>query len=369
MATVILKVTEKCNSNCIYCDVVLKAKTGRSMPLDILETVFFRINEYLLDYPEEEIQLIWHGGEPLLVGPKYYAKAIEFQDRRCSKTKTRIKHSIQTNLTCFRENFLSLFKKLGILTVGTSYDPLPHIRGWGREINSAEYNKKFMENLKVLERNGIGWGLIYVVTKRTLEKPLDVFFYLTNLLLSGGINFNPVLIYDDERKDIAISPMEYVEFLASIFPYWWQNKHRFPDVEPFKSLVANIIEGQTRLGCVDSGSCTYHHINIAPDGESSQCGRSDDWGLLQYGNIQELSFSEIIGNSQRYQLEERVERLKNNDCKGCRFWNLCHGGCPLDAYSKHKSFMYKSEWCQSKKVFIEKYFEPITGVRYEPAPN
>lgn len=366
MAAIILKATEKCNSNCYYCDVVYKKNTGTSMPLDILELTFFRINEYLKTFPDEKIELLWHGGEPLLLGPKYYWSAFKFQEKHCPETTNRIEHNIQTNLTCFNEGFVEIFQKLGINVIGTSYDPVPHMRGPGKPIDSDKYNKRFMKALNILEKHRIGWGMIYVVTKKSLAKPLDVFLFLTNLRLSGGINFNPVLIYDKERRDVAITPEEFVEFLGEIFPIWWKYRHRYPDIEPFKSLVDNIIEEGLSLGCVDSGDCTYHHINIAPDGETSQCGRSADWGLLQYGNIKEKSFDEILHNKQRDQLEKRVKKLPLKDCKGCRFWELCHGGCPLDAYSQHKDFMHKSEWCDAKRGFIEKNFEPITETKFTP---
>jgi uncharacterized protein len=366
MATLIVKATEKCNSNCYYCDVVRKKHTGNSMSLEILETIFLRINEFLKCQIEEEVELLWHGGEPLLLGPEYFRSALDLQETHCPETKTRIRHSMQTNLTLFSEAYVDIFRKMGITAVGTSYDPEPHVRGPGKEIDSAAYNRMFMEGLGVLEKHGFGWGMIYVVTKKSLARPLDVFFFLTNLQLTGGINLNPVLIYDDQRKDIAITPEEYVDFLGAIFPYWWPYRERYPHVEPYKSLVDNIIEGKTTLTCMDSGECTYHHINVAPDGETSQCGRSADWELLRYGNIKERSLAEILHDKQREQLEKRVQELRNMGCKGCRFWELCHGGCPLDAYSQHQSFMYKSEWCEARKGFIEKYFEPITGTRFEP---
>jgi uncharacterized protein len=76
MPLVILKATEKCNSNCSYCDVVRKDGTGRSMPIDVLETVFRRVNEYLIAFPGEEVELNWHGGEPLILGTDYFREAI-----------------------------------------------------------------------------------------------------------------------------------------------------------------------------------------------------------------------------------------------------------------------------------------------------
>jgi len=208
--------------------------------------------------------------------------------------------------------------------------------------------------------------MIYVVTRKSLARPLDVFHFLGNLCLSGGFNMNPVLIYDEERRGISITPEEYADFLGALFPVWWEHRERYPDVQPFKSLVRTIIEGQLSLGCVESGNCTYCHVNVTPDGATSQCGRSADWGLLQYGNVADKSFEEILRDSQRDQLHERVKELKNRDCQGCRFWDICHGGCPLDAYSEHKDFMFKSEWCEGRRGFIEKYFEPITQARYQP---
>jgi radical SAM protein with 4Fe4S-binding SPASM domain len=183
--------------------------------------------------------------------------------------------------------------------------------------------------------------------------------------LSGGVNLNPVLIYDEVRKDVAVTPEEFVEFLGAIFPLWWNHRARYPDVEPFKSLVTNIIDGGNRLACVDSGSCTYQHINIAPNGDTSQCGRSADWGLLQYGNIRDRSFDDILHDPQREQLRERLAVIANGDCAGCRMWELCHGGCPLDAWSKHGDFAHKSEWCEARRG-SSRSTSMVTGRKFEP---
>jgi len=366
MATLILKATEKCNSNCYYCDVVRKEKTGQSMSLEMLERVFIRINEFLMGRPEENLTVIWHGGEPLLLGPDYYRTAVKFQEMHCAESKSRIGHSLQTNLTCFEEEYIDVLQALGIDHLGTSFDPEPHMRGPGRPCNSDEYNRRFMKGLHILERRGFPWGLIYVVTRKSLERPLDVFYFLSNLSTGKGFSMNPVLIYDEERKDVAISPEEYVEFLAAIFPEWWEHRGRHGAVQPFQMLADNIIDGKVTLFCGDSGECARGFINITPDGNASQCGRSEDWGLLQYGNIKEKSFEEIFQDEQRTCLEERTRYLKEHDCKGCRFWPLCHGGCPLDGYWNTKDFMNKTDWCEARRGFIARHFEPVTGVRFDP---
>jgi uncharacterized protein len=208
MVCLVLRATERCNAHCAYCDVVFKQHVGASMPLAVLERVFGRADEYLRDQPGETLEILWHGGEPLTLGPDYFRAALEFQNRLCPETGPRISHRIQTNLTCFDEDFLDVFRRLGITSVGTSYDPEPGVRGLGRHVDTAAYNARFLKAVALLDRHGIGWGVIYVVTRRSIDRPLDAFFFMTNLKLNGGITFNPVLIYDDQRRDIAITPAE-----------------------------------------------------------------------------------------------------------------------------------------------------------------
>jgi|WetSurMetagenome_2_1015567.scaffolds.fasta_scaffold00792_7 uncharacterized protein len=364
MASLIVKVTEKCNSNCAYCDVVRKPHGGETMSVDLLETLFKRINEFLLERPREEVSFIWHGGEPLLLGPAYLQKASELERAHCPATMHRIKHCIQTNLTCMTPEYIPAFRALRITSVGTSYDPLPNVRGPGATPDSEWYRKRFFDGLSVLKQNGIAWGIIYVVTRLSLARPLDVFYFLANLCPGGNFNLNPVLIYDDERKNLAITPSEFADFLGAIFPTWWRYQSRYPSVQPLRRITENIRDNVFHLGCCDSGECAYNHVNVAPDGETSQCGRSADWGLLPYGNVKIRSLSEILADSKRDELAKRDAILRDGECAGCRFWAMCHGGCPLDAWSQHKEFLHKSEWCDSRRLFITKYFEPITGLRF-----
>jgi len=365
MAVIIFKPTEKCNSNCIYCDVVARKDQHVVMSFDLLELVFKNIDEFLKSKPEEKLTLIWHGGEPLLLGLDYFKRALEIQDKFCLDTKQRIEHAIQSNLTLINQDFIDVFKQMGIHQIGTSYDPYPHMRGPGADRDTDTYNKKFFEGLNLLVKNNFGWGFIYVVTKRSLENPLDVFYLLTNFKMSGGFMMNPVLIYGEDKNDIAITPEEYSDFLGAIFPVWWRNQDRFPQVDPFKSLVTNIRDKQKSLGCADSGTCAYHYAYIGPQGEASHCGRAGDWQIISYGNIKERSLIDIYGDAQRDALAQRNDVLSKSDCKDCRLWYICHGGCPLDAFTKHQGFHHKSAWCEAKKGFIEKYLEPITGLKAE----
>jgi uncharacterized protein len=366
MATVIFKPIEACNSNCIYCNAIRRKPLAPApMPLETLELFFRRINEYLLEQDREQMQILWHGGEPLLLGPDYFRRAIEFQNRHCPATRGRIQHTLQSNLTLLSKDFVGPLKELGIRNVGTSYEPIANLRG-GPGLDSAAYNRKFMEALRLLEEEGFSWSIVYVVTKLSLAQPMKIFHFFSNLSPKGALMFNPVLLYGKRGEELKITPKEYADFLGAIFPYWW--RHRNPSflVEPFHSLTQNLLEGSRPLICRDSGRCATSHICLLADGSLSQCGRSADGKLLDYGTIFEKSFSQVLADPQRDLQMRRNAVLQETECKGCRLWDICHGGCPVDAYLIHGSFLHKSQWCLGENAFIEKYFEPTVRAASVP---
>lgn len=364
MPNLIFKATEACNANCVYCDVVHRKKP-RTIPLDLLKKAFERFDEYLQEFPEEEIRIIWHGGEPCFAGLDLYKHVLEYLDTICSKTRDRLKFAVQSNLTMINEDFIEVFNKMGIYVIGTSYEPIPGVRGIGPKRDSHLYNKKFFEGINLLEKHGMTWGFIYVVTKQVLDKPLEVFYHLTNLRLKGGFDIHPVLIYEDaaaESKETAITQEEFADFLGTIFKEYWAHQGRYQHVDPFEAYIRYYTKQQDTFACCDAPTCGLH-LYLGPDGETAQCGRAADWDILQYGNIKDKSLKTIFEDAQRKLVDSRVNILPESDCKGCEYWRICHGGCPLDAYNGYKDYKRKTDQCLSKKLFLKKYFEPITGLK------
>lgn len=364
MATLILKPTEACNAACAYCEVDGKGwRATKIMSYYILERLFMRIDEFLRERKNEHLEIIWHGGEPLLLGEKYFATAAGFQEKHCAATKERIRHRIQTNLTLFSAEFTDVFRRLGIANVGTSYDPIEGIRILKTKRDTTEYNRQFLNGVRLLEKEGFRWGVIYVVTKRSLDRPLDIFYFLTNLAPEGGVMFNPVSTGAPEHEHLKINGEEFAEFLGAIFPVWWKHRERYPRVEPFQSLTKGLLSKKgLAFFCADTGKCADTHIGLGPDGRWSHCGRSADWGLLDYGTIFDRSMSEVFASPERTELRLRSEVLFGGECRGCPYWPVCHGGCPLDGCLNTGSLMEKTGWCRGKRDFIDRYFVPITGI-------
>lgn len=67
--------------------------------MDLFKIAFERFNEYLLEYPQEEICVIWHGGEPCMAGLDLYKTALQHLKDICSETRERIRFAVQSNIT------------------------------------------------------------------------------------------------------------------------------------------------------------------------------------------------------------------------------------------------------------------------------
>ncbi|MCL2168319.1 MAG: radical SAM protein [Lentimicrobiaceae bacterium] len=361
MINIIFKAVEKCNSNCVYCEVIAKHE-NEIMKYELLQEVLQKVNDYLLKNQNEEINLTWHGGEVCLLGADYFYKTIELLEKYCKTTKNRIKHSVQSNLTLINQEIIDAFKILGIKNIGSSYEFIPHIRGFGKQRDAIAYNRKFFEGVSLLEKNGLRWGVIYVVHKQSLEKPLEVFHILTNLNVSSGPKFNKIYIYGEDKYNLAITGKEYADFLGAIFPFWWKNRERFPKIAPFSNFYDSYTYKVTQMDCELTGLCSHRWMYIGPTGNVSQCGRGGDFEILNYGKIQYQTFEDILTHPLRKELKNRTAILRNTTCKDCRFWMVCHGGCPIDAMLTNGKITTKAPHCDWVKPFLTEYFEPITGL-------
>lgn len=362
MATIIVEPTDACNATCAYCYAAgREVSASAMMSPETLELLFARIGEYLAERPGETVGLVWHGGEPLLMGPRFFAAALEVQRRRCPGVSGRIHHAIQSNLTLLTAELAGLLRELGIRTVGSSCDPATDLRGLGRARDAAAYHRRYLEGLELLRREGLRAGVIYVVTRPALARPLEVFRQLTELPVTGPIDFSPVVVLDERASDLGVTGEEYGAFLGAIFPGWWASRERHPEVGPFSLLVRNLLEGVRQLPCRDSGRCAYLYVNVAPDGRLSHCNRTAECRQLDYGHLRDRTLAQVLADPRRRPLLERNRVLFEGECRGCRFWPICHGGCPMDSWTRTGSLMHRTTFCEAKRGLIERCVEPLIG--------
>lgn len=118
--------TDACNMNCIYCF---------HRPYSChFEKINIQTIKHLLDITTpyyKRVNIIWHGGEPLLMGVDFYKEVVGIQ-----KTyDCRITNAIQSNLTLLSPEMADFFAENNI-SISGSFDGVCNeaLRGHSKEI-------------------------------------------------------------------------------------------------------------------------------------------------------------------------------------------------------------------------------------------
>jgi radical SAM protein with 4Fe4S-binding SPASM domain len=113
---------------------------------------------------------------------------------------------------------------------------------------------------------------------------------------------------------------------------------------------------------ITSGNCDVFNAGAAKiakgDGSTTGCGKT--WAMAGDGN----AFLQGDSTGNEYdKTEERYEMLKqvpgpytegeedHGGCKGCKYWNVCQGGCPSAALDY--DYRNRTRWCEAKYALYE----------------
>lgn len=111
--TFLLKIASRCNINCAYCfeynlaDSSWRRKPPKMSTVAIL-TAIRRIDEHIVSHGLKSINVIFHGGEPLLGGRQLISEVIE-QCNEVIGDKCRIHYGLQTNGMLLDHEWLDFF--------------------------------------------------------------------------------------------------------------------------------------------------------------------------------------------------------------------------------------------------------------------
>lgn len=364
---VILKPTTACNGTCRYC-AAASPGGGRTMEADRLGPLFETLAPLLEASSTERLVFIWHGGEPMLPGLDFYRHAASEQERVFSAHRSRVVNVMQSNLGLLDEAWLDFLPGF-VRSLGTSYDPIPGIRGLK---DGTPLASRWLEALSACRRVGLGVGVVCVVHRQHLDRAADLYRFFRNLGTRGRVRFNPLYAEGDAKgcEDLAITPEAYGTFLVDVAQAWWDDGRR-ATVLPLKEWCDAWVGTSNRLSCDSRGGCEERHLGIGPDGETYACGRfgdadAEEWRL---GNVFEDDLATMLSSPARTRLAARGAGLLAGDCAGCGWWSLCHGGCPMMARIYRGDALDRTWFCASRKAVFAFFEERLGPPRPLHAPN
>jgi uncharacterized protein len=189
LSLLVVQATPYCNLDCDYCYLPDRHDRRRLEPglLDpILDTVLSS------PFVEEPFTLLWHAGEPLMVPPAFYDEAsrrIAAALERHGQRDLLIPQAIQTNATVIDERWCACFAR-NQMQVGVSLDGPAALHDAHRRTRTGlGSHAATMRGIAQLQRHGIPFEVITVLTAASLEDPDGLFhFFVEHGIQDVGFN-------------------------------------------------------------------------------------------------------------------------------------------------------------------------------------
>lgn len=314
-----------CNLACEYCFYTPKAalypETARHrMQADVLEQM---LRSYF-EAPQQEFAFAWQGGEPTLMGRAFFETAIERQ-RALAPPGATVTNALQTNGTLIDDAFAATLAEHSVL-VGISIDGPAHIHDRYRTTRGgAGSHARVMRGLEALERHGVAYNVLTLVTQANVREPQAVYEYLKGL----GARYHqyiPCVEHDGTGAltDYAISGEEWGGFLTGLFDAWAPADAGTVSVRCFDSVLQKLLGG--RPSVCSMGKDCRHYFVVEHSGDIYPCDFYVE-PRLKLGNVATDRFVHLW-RSPAYREFGRGKRTLPAACENCPYLDYCAGDCP-----------------------------------------
>lgn len=342
-----------CNMACTYCFYRKKASLFRESPShrmsqDVLEEMI----RQAMRQSGRQINFIWQGGEPTLMGLEFYRKCIEFQQR--FGRGQLVGNGLQTNGLLIDAEWIRFLKSYNWL-VGLSLDGPQHVHDHyrGTRGGGGTWEKVTASAERMLAAD-LAVNALIVVNDYSVRFPDEIYAFHKNLGLSH-MQFIPCVEPDEDNPphvlDFSVPAEGYGRFLCRLFDLWMDD---FSDLEPatsvrlFESLFYAYI-GYPPPECTLLDECgTYLVVEHTGDVYSCDFFVQPAWRL---GNVKDSSLSEMLNAERQSVFGQRKANLPD-ECTCCRWLSLCRGGCPKDRLSG-RAGKAPNYLCAAYQMFFE----------------
>lgn len=353
IGTVIIKPTKFCNADCTYCAAPPEVNGAPKWSQDEFRAYFDKLHPYMT----RNGLLLWHGGEPMLMGPDFYWQAWEY----VQSIKPGIRFSMQSNILGYdTRRWKDLLAGPFNGSLSTSFDPDEEHREF--KGSTALYSRIFWSRLDRVLEDGFRPKVIGTYTERTA--PLAMTMYEKSLSY-GDKAFDLRVNYRypagrDSGMGEMLAPDTYGRVLIEIYDRWISEIPPFC-VTPVDEMFKRVI-GLEAHRCPWTRHCGGHFLGLEPNGDVYNCSEFADLGEEEYrfGNLSEQTIPQMLASRAATQARRRRIDVPV-DCKSCRHFEECEGGCMRDAVLYGKGLGGKFHYCHSWMMVFDRIKQSIAS--------
>lgn len=352
---VILKISEACNIACDYCYYFFSGDNrSQSRPARIttgtVDGLIRFLNQSYSEGHFTDVQIDFHGGEPLLIGARQFRALCEKLHRRLTVPH---KFCITTNAMLVNDEWIDTFSEFDVgVCVSLDGPEAVHdrrrkdhkLRGtYARVMAGIDKLKCAAENKKIYPPSALC----------VVDPSADGSVVYKHIVHEVGIRTLDFLMPDVTHDTVEKSPELVSEFMTAAMRCWLKDDDPTIHVRVFKSALSLLISGRSYLAGL--GTALALAITVGSDGQVDgddflkPCGENVVSTPLY---IQSASFEQIFSHIRITALNEHLEQLPD-ECAQCSFARVCKGGQATHRFSQLSGFDNKSVYCQAHFEMFE----------------
>ncbi|MBC8138603.1 MAG: anaerobic sulfatase maturase [Fibrella sp.] len=347
-----------CNLDCRYCFYLekedlyeqerRKARPSWEMPPETLETY---IRQYIEAQPGGEVSFAWQGGEPTLLGVRFFRRVVDLQ-KKYANGKT-VTNALQTNGTLLTEEWGAFLKENRFL-VGLSLDGPREMHDAYRVDKQGHSSfDRVMAGMEILQKKGVEYNTLTVISRINSQKPLETYRFLRDHG-SGFLQFIPLversaqvpsqtedgliqltLAAPRDRHasvtDWSVRSEDYGTFLTTIFDEWVRHDVGKTFVQSF-DVALGIWAGVGASLCVFGETCG-DALAMEHNGDVYSC---DHFVYPEYrlGNLNQTPLAQLVASPQQRKFGTDKRDTLPAYCRSCDVRFACNGECPKHRFLK-----------------------------------
>lgn len=354
----IFKVNSRCNLACDYCYIYAMAdQSWREQPMTmdaaVVEAASSSIAEHARRHRLSSVQVVLHGGEPLLAGPEQI-RGIVSTVRRVVGAQTTVDVGIQTNGVLLDAEFLQVLSSLNV-SVAVSIDG-------GRNANDAH------------RRYANGNGSYDQVARSLRLLKSDHPHLYSGLLCTIDIDNDPIATYEallefsppaidfllphanwstpPRRRAAPDDATEYADWLAAVFDRWYAVGGRETHVRYFEEIIAAMFGGSSRTEMIGLSPVALAVVETNGTLQQVDTLKSTRQGAAKTGlNVFDDSMDDVLKHPSIAARQLGHAGLSPT-CQKCSINRICGGGYYPHRYNPGNGFLNPSVYCSDLKKLI-----------------
>jgi uncharacterized protein len=361
---VVVQPTPFCNINCRYCYLPARSDPTVMTPSTVT-TLFEQV--FASGWASDELTVIWHAGEPLVVPPSFYESAFQMI-AGLRPDSVHIRHSMQTNGMLISTEWCELFKRWHV-GVGVSIDGPKRFNDANRLTRTGRSTfEQALAGLRLLRRQNVPFHVITVLSQSSIDAPQELLdFYLAegiedvcfNIEESEGAHVSELLAAGEPQRRFRI-------FLNTFWRLARQgDKIRFireidgmlPRVfRPEGESVGNV---QVEPFCMLNVDCKGNVSTFSPELLGLKNADYDDFVI---GNIHNASLEEMRRGAALHRLSRDIAAGVEVCRQSCEYFSACGGGAPVNKLFENGTFKSgRTSFCDlTQKVPIDLILEAFS---------